>query len=226
MPFWVSSADAAGVRIAGFDELLSPGPSAIETPVEPAGRFVETSGGVVVKQQPSKDPRRRAWVWERLPSYRESWITHIQRLESLLATTRRARGLSPWVFLKDDVTDEFRIQRFVSGSATGVTSSTLTDTSKSLVVNVAKYGTIEIVSGTGAGQRRSITANTATQFTVTPNWTTNPTSAAYSVQYNEAAWIRVRVLAVSKQPVPRSGLSWEAIRLEFVVDDVNFNALG
>jgi hypothetical protein len=227
MPFfWVASADAAGALIASSAELLSPGPSEVEYPQQPAGRIVDTSAGTRVKQLTPADPRPRTWIWEMLPTYRSTYTRFVKRLESLLGTNRRERGLSPWVYIKDEVTDDFRFIARIASTVTASSATTLTDTIQSWTVDALKDGTVEIVSGTGAGQRRSIQSNTANQITVDP-WGVQPVAGStYSIEYSNADWVRVRVLNVSKRPVAKRAMSFEAIRLEFVVDDPNWNALG
>lgn len=71
-----------------------------------------------------------------------------------------------------------------SGTATAGTANTLTDSGASFTI--AGYGLdwmpVYIVAGTGAGQRRLISSNTATQLTVETNWDTNPsTDSVYMV---------------------------------------------
>jgi hypothetical protein len=225
MGFFVASADASGALIASSSELLAPGPADVDYPQQPAGRIVDTASGTRIKQLPPRDARPRAWVWNDLPSYRPSYVRFVQRLESLLGTTRLERGLSPYIYLKDTVSAEFRLWKFEAGTASSVSSSTLTDSTKAWAVNAFANGTVEIVSGTGAGQRRSILSNTATQLTVSA-WDTPPTGAAYSILYQDSTWVRVRVLNVSKRVVAKRALSWDTIRLEFVIDDPAWNALG
>ncbi len=60
-----------------------------------------------------------------------------------------------------------------NGIATSATSTTLTDSTQTWTVNKFIGVPIQIVSGTGAGQRRTITANTGTQVTVA-TWSTTP----------------------------------------------------
>lgn len=66
-----------------------------------------------------------------------------------------------------------------SGTATGAQSSTtLQDTSKTWVVNQWAGRTVSIISGTGAGQTRTITSNTATILTVSVAWGTIPVAGS------------------------------------------------
>jgi len=69
----------------------------------------------------------------------------------------------------------------VSGTATSGGSNTLTCSALSMVTNRFRGGFMQIVGGTGVGQRRRLSANTATQFTTTRNWTTNPNSTSVFV---------------------------------------------
>ena len=60
--------------------------------------------------------------------------------------------------------------------ATAGAAGTLTDTKRREPDNFWKGGTIEIVTGTGIGQKRDITGFTLSsgEFAITPNWGTNP----------------------------------------------------
>lgn len=84
-----------------------------------------------------------------------------------------------------DVTDSFmlfnsNLAAEESGTSTGSnTTSTINDTGKSWVVNEYQGDTdyaycVEITGGTGVGQRRLITANTATALTVAYVWDVTP----------------------------------------------------
>lgn len=65
-----------------------------------------------------------------------------------------------------------------SGTATSVGASTITDTAKAWTVNAWRDFLVVIKTGTGLGQVRRITSNTATQLTVTPPWDTADTPVA------------------------------------------------
>jgi len=62
------------------------------------------------------------------------------------------------------------------GTATGGSSTTLQDTSKSWPTDLFKDGYIWIWRGTGEGQYRQIASNTADTITVTPAWDTPPST--------------------------------------------------
>jgi len=65
-----------------------------------------------------------------------------------------------------------------SGTAESGTSDTLTDDNKTWTASQWVNGKITITSGTGAGQSKTVTANTGQTITVDSNWTTNPDSTS------------------------------------------------
>ena len=66
--------------------------------------------------------------------------------------------------------------------ATTVSANTIGDSGAAYVVNEFVGEIVEITGGTGVGQTRKIVSNTATTFTVTPNWTVTPdTTSDYEV---------------------------------------------
>ena len=65
-----------------------------------------------------------------------------------------------------------------SGTATSGGNATLTDSGKSWGTDKCKGLWVNIVSGTGEGQRRKVLSNTSTRLTVTENWNTNPDSTS------------------------------------------------
>jgi hypothetical protein len=71
----------------------------------------------------------------------------------------------------------------VTGTSSGSNSSTtLNDTAQSWTINAFDGYEVLITSGTGSGQNRAITANTGTQLTVSPAWTTTPDgTSVYSI---------------------------------------------
>ena len=67
-----------------------------------------------------------------------------------------------------------------NGSATAVGASTLTDSGKIWSTNKWRGFLVSITSGTGQGQTRLVTSNTATVLTVDPAWDTADTPVATS----------------------------------------------
>lgn len=74
---------------------------------------------------------------------------------------------------------------FATGTATSATGTTLVNSGKSWTTNQWANYQVRIISGTGAGQIRSITSNTGTTLTV-PTWTITPDSTSvYSIEGND-----------------------------------------
>jgi prepilin-type N-terminal cleavage/methylation domain-containing protein len=76
-------------------------------------------------------------------------------------------------------------------SSGGNTITTLHDTRKTWSASsfTTSY-TVRIISGTGAGQTRSISANTSTQLTVSSAWETPPDSSSFYVITRKKAFTR------------------------------------
>ena len=75
---------------------------------------------------------------------------------------------------------------FATGTATAGGASTLTRGTANWTTNQWTNYQIRIVSGTGAGQIRTIASNTATVITVGTAWTTQPsTDSIYSIEGND-----------------------------------------
>jgi hypothetical protein len=76
--------------------------------------------------------------------------------------------------------------QFATGTATAGGASTLTNAAKTWATNQWANSQIRIVSGTGAGQIRTIASNTGTVITVSAAWTTNPdATSVYSIEGND-----------------------------------------
>ena len=74
---------------------------------------------------------------------------------------------------------------FATGTATSATGTTLVNSAKNWTVNQWTNYQVRIVSGTGAGQIRAITSNTATALTVA-TWTTTPdATSVYNIEAND-----------------------------------------
>lgn len=76
--------------------------------------------------------------------------------------------------------DTFVIER-PGGTATASSATTLTDTAATYITNKYANWDVEILSGTGAGQRRRIVGNTATVITLATAVTGNPRTGAWSI---------------------------------------------
>ena len=75
---------------------------------------------------------------------------------------------------------------FATGTATAGGASTLTNSAKTWTTNQWANSQVRIVSGTGAGQIRTIASNTGTVLTTSAAWTTNPdATSVYSIEGND-----------------------------------------
>lgn len=78
-----------------------------------------------------------------------------------------------------------------SGTATAGAAATLTNSGKAWATNQWANYQVRIVSGTGAGQIRTINSNTGTVLTVSANWATNPDATSVYVIEGNDDWIWV-----------------------------------
>jgi hypothetical protein len=75
---------------------------------------------------------------------------------------------------------------FATGTATAGGASTLTNSAKTWTTNQWANSQVRIVSGTGAGQIRTIASNTGTVLTTSAAWTTQPdATSVYSIEGND-----------------------------------------
>ena len=127
---------------------------------------------------------RAAWTTNQWAGY---WVyissgtgeSQIRQISSNTGTTLTwsSSGTAP------DSTSRYIILGFDAGTATAGASTTMTDSTKSWVVNKWTNYSVRILAGTGAGQTRSIASNTSTALTIIGTWTTNPdTSSVYAIQ--------------------------------------------
>lgn len=73
-----------------------------------------------------------------------------------------------------------------TGTATAGAATTLTNSAKNWTVNQWTNYQVRITGGTGAGQIRTISSNTATALTVSAAWTTNPdATSVYAIEGND-----------------------------------------
>jgi hypothetical protein len=101
---------------------------------------------------------------------------------------------------------------FATGTATAGGASTLTNSAKSWTTNQWTNYQIRIVSGTGAGQIRTIASNTATVITTSAAWTTQPsTDSAYSIEGNDDFIYYMGSNAVTLYRYSISGGTWTTL---------------
>lgn len=99
-----------------------------------------------------------------------------------------------------------------SGTATSGAASSLTDSGKSWTTNAFAEMILELTGGTGSGQVKTITSNTATVITVVGNWVTNPdNTTTYTVKhrgiYNAAGALERQFCAIQETSTVDAGSS-------------------
>ena len=100
---------------------------------------------------------------------------------------------------------------FATGTATSATGTTLVNSAKTWTTNQWANYQVRIVSGTGAGQIRSITSNTGTTLTV-PTWTTTPDATSeYQITGNDDFIYYIGSGAVTMYRYSISGNSWSTL---------------
>jgi len=102
---------------------------------------------------------------------------------------------------------------FATGTSTGTnTSTTLTNTGKAWGVNMWANYQVRITSGTGIGQIRVITSNTATALTVASAWTVTPDATSqYAIEGNDDAFYLLGNNAVTIYTFTVSTNTWATI---------------
>jgi hypothetical protein len=107
-----------------------------------------------------------------------TWTTlAITGLAATLATDGRLLSTPSWM--------DLTYLTFATGTATSASATTLVNTPKTWTVNQWTNSQVRIVSGTGAGQIRAITSNTANTLTV-PTWTITPdATSVYEITGND-----------------------------------------
>lgn len=101
--------------------------------------------------------------------------------------------------------------QFATGTATSATGTTLVNSAKTWTTNQWTNYQVRIVSGTGAGQIRTISSNTGTTLTV-PTWTTTPdATSVYSIEGNDDFIYYIGNNAVTMYRYSISGNSWSTL---------------
>ncbi|MBF8255125.1 MAG: hypothetical protein HW375_32 [Anaerolineales bacterium] len=115
--------------------------------------------------------------------------TYQQAIDDAAATATRIRGSYA---LYDAIVDSAQHESLDTGTATAGGASTLTDGAKAWAVNNWARCRVVITGGTGIGQVRVISSNTATELTVSATWTTNPDgTSTYLIQPSPPVYRRL-----------------------------------
>ena len=100
---------------------------------------------------------------------------------------------------------------FATGTATSATGTTLVNSGKAWTTNQWTNYQVRIVSGTGAGQIRTISSNTGTTLTV-PTWTITPdATSVYSIEGNDDFIYYMGNGAVTMYRYSISGNTWTTL---------------
>lgn len=227
--FWCALADATtSLRITGSEVQFMPGPSKVEYPSEFLGQILETADGNAIQQQPTKDPRRRSWVWESYPYYKPAYQRLWASLNDLRARYRQGLTLSPYVYLLDSVTGEFRRKVDYVGTVASASSSTFTPSAPVYAADAFKGSNVVFTTGAAAGLRQFITTNAANGL-ITLGGTLPATPAggdAFVISYWVNDWFRVRVVDVNRTLADSGIVKYATSKLTFVIDDPNWDYLG
>jgi len=187
----------------------------------------ETADGNAIQQQPTKDPRRRAWVWESYQYWMPAYVALWARISNMRSRYRQANGMSPYVFLLDTVTGEFRRKVDYTGTVASATGTSMTPNTPSYTSDLFKGFEVLFTSGAAAGRRSLITGNVTNGLISFPALGATPAGGdAFVISYWVDDWMRVRVLDANRS-LPDSGIvKYATTKMSFVVDDASWNAIG
>jgi len=225
--FYIALSDSTGAKRSGTETLLVPGPSVVEYPTDPLGSRVETADGILIVQQPSKDNRVRSWIWHKYPKWMPAYQVLFDTLHGLRSRRRLAYGASPYIYVKDNTTQLLWREYLDSGTATSNSgTNTLIDTGKTFTSALVGH-VVEIMSGTGVGQFRTVLSTATNTLTMTTNWSVNPqTGATYVIRGRVNDYFKARVIEVSESVQEGGDVLLDSLKFSFVIEDTNFNAIG
>jgi len=134
-----------------------------------------------------------------------SWITLAHSgLPATTGTDGRLMATPAWI--------DSGFRSFASGTATGGSSTTLTNTAKGWAVNQWANSQLRITAGTGAGQIRTVASNTATTLTLSSAWSTAPDATSqYSLEGNDDFLYFIGNNAVTLYRYSISANSWSTL---------------
>lgn len=134
-----------------------------------------------------------------------TWTTLVQTgLPATIGTDGKLVSTPSW--LNSDYYE------FATGTATSGGASTITNTAKSWTTNQWTNYQVRIVSGTGAGQIRTVASNTGTVITTSAAWTTQPdATSVYSLEGNDDFLYYLGNNSVTMYRYSISGNSWSTI---------------
>jgi len=134
-----------------------------------------------------------------------TWVTLANTgLPASIGTDARLCSTPSWI--------DTGYKQFATGTATAGGASTLTNTGRNWTTNQWTNYQVRIVSGTGAGQIRTVASNTATVITTSAAWTTQPdATSAYSLEGNDDFLYLLGNNAVAMYRYSISGNTWTTL---------------
>lgn len=233
--FWVALATSTHARSAVTVE-LSPAPSRVEYPDAPLGEMIETADGRVVMQQPSKDPRRRSWVWTNFGPSIATYERQFRWLEGLRSRYRQQSGQSPYIYVYDGTTELMNKRSTITRTVSSITSINserkvlnVADISAAVHPTVLTNAVVDLYVGseTSATQRVSITSATNTALTCTQVIDASVTGTVTAkITWLEPNWWRVRVLDTTRTPLEAGVMKYAASKFTFVIEDPDWTEIG
>jgi hypothetical protein len=134
-----------------------------------------------------------------------SWITLSNAgLPATIGTDGRLMATPAWI--------DSGFRSFASGTATGGSSTTLTNSAKGWATNQWANSQLRITAGTGAGQIRTVASNTATTVTLSSAWSTAPDATSqYSLEGNDDFLYFIGNNAITLYRYSISANSWSTL---------------
>ncbi len=134
-----------------------------------------------------------------------SWITLAHTgLPATIGTDGRLIATPAWI--------DNGFRSFATGTATGGSSTTLTNAAKSWATNQWNNSQVRLTAGTGAGQIRTVASNTANTLTLSSAWSTAPDATSqYNLEGNDDVLYFIGNNAVTLYRYSISANSWSTL---------------
>jgi hypothetical protein len=223
--FWIAMPGAT-LQVVGPQTRLHPAPTRVEYPNVALGEMVDTADGRVIVQASNRDPRRRSWIWSNYGPEIAVYERQQRWLQSLLARTRMAQGLPPFVYVYESPTGLLDVNRTITTTASSVSSNVITvPTLAGVHPGNLKNAVVEVLPATSGGsafpyERRSVLSATTTTLTLENPLSGAPGSSQLLLTWSEPAWWRARILDTVRELRGDGGsVRYSASRFMFVIDE-------
>lgn len=107
MGFHFAYATSAGLINSGSMTDLHPHPVTVDYPSTFEKTTLKSKDGNAIIQRGSVDTRTRKWVWPAVTLTTPRYAKLFETLLTLQVSVRERSSASPWVYLKEDVTNNF-----------------------------------------------------------------------------------------------------------------------